>query len=228
MWDGKVRDMPKIQSPFVRKIINGNYIVTSEIPDGLEWVFNDDSVLATEKLDGTDVSIVIENGMITSIWNRTNRIPFFCKGKGFIIEGLLESFDRGYCELPDGQWFGELIGPKVNGNPYNLKRHIWIPFETYVKDHLRYKSWGKYPKTFGAISAWFEKDLFSLFVRRGGEIFNEGFGNQVTFPEGIVFVHPDGRMAKLRRDMFPWAKEQGIPIHKSIGEMRENAKESES
>jgi hypothetical protein len=24
------------------------------------------------------------------------------------------------------------------------------------------------------------------------------------FVEGIVFTHPDGRMAKLRRDMYPW------------------------
>ena len=24
------------------------------------------------------------------------------------------------------------------------------------------------------------------------------------FVEGIVFTHPDGRMAKLRRDMFDW------------------------
>ena len=24
------------------------------------------------------------------------------------------------------------------------------------------------------------------------------------FCEGVVFTHPDGRMAKLRKDMFPW------------------------
>ena len=26
------------------------------------------------------------------------------------------------------------------------------------------------------------------------------------FVEGIVFTHPDGRMAKLRRNMFDWFK----------------------
>ena len=192
----KKRNMPKLESPFVRKDIDGNYIVTPEINTGYEWVFEDDDVIATEKLDGTDVSIVIENGMITSIWNRTARIPFFNKGKSFIIEGILESYKRGYCELQDGQWFGELVGEKLNGNSLKIKGHLWIPFKTYTEKHLRYKSWGKYPKTYEVISEWFKNDLFSLFIRsKTGEVIP---------PEGIVFVHPDGRMAKLRRDMFDW------------------------
>ena len=28
------------------------------------------------------------------------------------------------------------------------------------------------------------------------------------FVEGVVFTHPDGRFAKLRRDMFSWYKEE--------------------
>jgi len=213
MWDGKIRDMPKLQSPFVRKVINGNYVVTPEIAEGMDWVFTDESVLATEKLDGTDVSIVIENGVIASIWNRTNRIPFF-GSKRFIIDGILESFDRGYCELSDGQWFGELIGERVNGNPLKIEGNLWIPFETYAKDKLAYKSWNKYPKTFETISRWFQEDLFSLFHRRRT--------SESMFPEGIVFVHPDGRMAKLRRDIFDWFKGDR---HKSMGEMKESASE---
>ncbi len=31
-------------------------------------------------------------------------------------------------------------------------------------------------------------------------------GDREGFVEGIVFTHPDGRMAKLRRDMFDWFK----------------------
>lgn len=190
-----MKDMPKLESPFVRKDVNGEYIVTPEITEGYEWVFDDSSVLAIEKLHGTNVSIIIENGQIVSIWNRTSRIPFFCKGKRFILEGLLESHERGYCDLPDGQWFGELIGPKVNGNPYNLDKHVWIPFATYANEHLAYKSWGKYPKTFESMSEWF-KTLMPLYAMKRGD--KEGF------VEGVVFTHPDGRMAKLRKDMFDW------------------------
>ena len=192
----KILDMPKIQSPFIRKMVDGSYVVTPEVAEGYGWVFEDDDVVAVEKLDGTNVSVVIEDGVVKHVFNRTARIPFFNKGKKFIIEGVLNSFERGYLDLTDGQYFGELIGPKLNQNPYDLDEHLWIPFSTYALERLRYTSWGKYPKDFKAISSWFEHDLFSLFIRkRSGE---------VTFPEGIVFTHSDGRMAKLRRDMFPW------------------------
>lgn len=188
--------MPKIESPFVRKEINSEYIVTPEITEGYEWVFTDESVMALEKLHGTNVSVLIQDGVITSVWNRTERIPFFNKGKKFIIEAILNSFERGYMEfLPDGQHFGEVIGEKVNGNPYKIKGHLWIPFETYCKNHLAYKSWGKYPKTYEAISEWF-KTLMPLYAIKHGD--KEGF------VEGVVFTHPDGRMAKLRKDMFDW------------------------
>lgn len=195
-----VMDMPKLESPFIRKEIDGQYVVVPEIREGYEWVFEDSTVLATEKLHGTNVSIVIEDGTIKSIWNRTERIPFFNRGKNFIVQGLLESYGRGYMDLlEDGQHFGELIGQKLQGNPYQIDGHLWIPFETYARKHLAYTSWGKYPKTFEALSGWFEKDIFSLFMRRTKQA--------VVPPEGIVFVQPStGKMAKLRRDMFSWWK----------------------
>lgn len=191
-----IKDMPKLHSPFVRKEIDGQYIVVDEITEGYEWVFEDDAVIAIEKLHGTNVSILIQDGVVTGIWNRTERIPFFNKGKKWLVEGLLNSFERGYISmLPDGQHFGELIGPKVNGNPYKLEEHLWIPFSTYGQKHLKYKSWGKYSKDFNTISDWF-KELMPLFAMKRGD--KEGF------VEGIVFTHPDGRMAKLRCDMFDW------------------------
>lgn len=197
--------MPKIQSPFVREMINGFYVVTPKINEGYEWVFEDPNVLAIEKLDGTNVSIVIENGEIKQIFNRTNRIPFFCKSQRQIIDGTLEAFCNDRCNFSDGQYFGELVGPKVNGNPYQLEKHEWVPFVTYAKNHLAYKSWGQYPKDFETISNWFKDDIFSLFGRIRK--------HEVMKPEGVVFTHFDGRMAKLRRDMFDWF--EGDSHHKS-------------
>lgn len=196
----KIHDMPKLESPFVRETINGKRVVTPKIAEGFEWVFTDESVMAIEKLHGTNVSIIIQDGVITAAFNRTERIPFFNKGKAHIIKGILESYTRGYMEfMAAGQYFGELIGPKVNGNPYKLKEHIWIPFDTYAQDHLMYKSWGKYPKDFNSISDWF-KELMPLYAMKHGD--KEGF------VEGIVFTHPNGRMAKLRKDMFDWYTEE--------------------
>jgi len=191
-----IRDMLKLNSPFVREEINNKYVVTSKIETGYEWVFENDDVICTEKLDGTNISIIIENGKIIRIFNRTTEIPFFNKGQAHLVMGILESFQRGYTNFTDGQYFGELIGPKLQGNPYKLDKHVWIPFESYAKDSLRYKAWGKYPKDFDTISNWFKNDLFSLYHRR--------IYGTVVKPEGVVFYHPDGRLAKLRCDMFSW------------------------
>jgi len=198
----KIEDMPKLECPFIREEINGEYLVTDKISEGYDWVFADEKVMAIEKLHGTNVSIVIQDGVIVAVFNRTERIPFFNKGKAHIIRGLLESYERGYMEnLLDGQHFGELIGEKVNGNPYKIKGNLWIPFETFAQKHLKYKSWGKYPKTFESISEWF-KELIPLYacMAQGEE------GRKSGFVEGVVFTHPDGRMAKLRKDMFDWHK----------------------
>lgn len=210
----EIKDMPKLESPFVREMINGNYVVTPKIAEGYEWVFQDDSVRAIEKLHGTCVSIILEEGAIKGIYNRTNRIGFFNKdkGKNAIMLGLLNSYGRGYMDmLPDGQHFGEILGPHVNGNPYQIDGHIWIPFKTYAWEHLAYKSWGKYPKDFDTISNWF-KELMPLYSYRV-----HGRESKINhFVEGIVFTHPDGRMAKLRRDMFPfWYENPNNKPHKS-------------
>lgn len=195
----EVRDMPKLESPFVREMIDGKYVVTDKIAEGYEWVFEDDSVKCVEKLDGTNCSVVIENGKITSIWNRKEHIPFFNKNKIHITEAVLNSYGKGHLHLPDGQHFGEAIGPKINGNPYNLQTHLWLPFDTYCKDHLAYKSWGKYPKDFETMQKWIVDDLMPLYSYR----INGREWSGKHFVEGVVFYHPDGRMSKLRKDMFP-------------------------
>ena len=196
----KITNMPKLESPFIRKEIDGEYVCIDEITEGYEWVFEDESVMAIEKLHGTNVSIQIQDGIIVGIWNRTERVPFFNKGKAHIVQGILESYKKGYMEfLSDGQHFGELIGEKVNGNPYQIKGNLWIPFEGYGQKHLKYKCWGKYPKDFKTISGWF-KELLPLYSSMKGD--REGF------VEGVVFTHPDGRMAKLRCDMFDWFEGQ--------------------
>lgn len=194
----EIKDMPKLHTPFKRKMNeNGDYVCYNEIDEDYRWVFEDNSVVAVEKLDGTNVSIIIENGKITRIFNRTGEVPFFGSGKRFIIEAVMNAYDKGYCNFTDGQYFGEVLGPKVQGNPYKLTEPIWIPFSSYAKQKLAYKSWGKYPKDFDTISEWF-KELMPLFALQRGD--KEGF------VEGVVFTHKDGRMAKLRKDCFDWYK----------------------
>jgi len=114
-------------------------LVSPEINPEYEWVFEDDTI-AVEKLNGTNVKLLTENGRLTSLYNRKNPIdPLqIIKGKTFIIEGIFRAIQKGYIEI-EGEQAGEVIGPKLQGNPYDLNNHIWYPFSKAVK-HLSYRS----------------------------------------------------------------------------------------
>ena len=227
----KYNDMPKLFSPFVREIVNGNYVCVPKIEEKFRWVFTEESE-AVEKLDGTNVSIVVKNGEISSIFNRKNLISMWKKGNKRFIEGVLESIERGYIDiekLPDGQYYGELIGPKINGNPYKLDKHLWLPFD-FLRKHYKFKFWDEFVKElkdlddneiFEKVDTLF-KGLWSLFKRKRGikgEV-NENVGFEGMSAEGIVFYRKNHdinivkyggktttfEMAKLRRDMFEWFK----------------------
>lgn len=201
----EIINFPKIKSPFVRKEINGHYIVTPEIELGYEWVFEDEGVLASDKLHGTNTCIVIENGKLIAIDNRMNRIfteeeginDSLSKTQSKFLLGILNSKEKGWLKFDtSNRIYGELVGPSINGNIHLMETNFFIPF-SYLKKFCRWNSWlaNKYPKTFDSISEWF-KELPSLFTKR--------ITGKEELAEGIVFHHPDGRMAKLRRDMFDW------------------------
>lgn len=67
----KILDMPKLQSPFVREAVGRRYLVTDKISEGYEWVLTEPGVLAVDKIDGTNVAVLIENGNIKRFFNRT-------------------------------------------------------------------------------------------------------------------------------------------------------------
>lgn len=192
-----MNDMQKIESPFVRQEINGEYVVTPEIAEGYEWVFEDPSVMAVEKLDGTNVSVVMEEGKLISLLNRLNPKPFGPLDNHDYIFGIRVAYIKGRIPLFTGQYFGELMGPKIQKNFLKLNAPEWFPFQ-YLQKHCCYNSFHKYPRTFENISKWFQNDLFSLMYVK--------LHKEKVQPEGIVFTHPDGRMAKLRVDMFDWYK----------------------
>lgn len=194
-------DFPKIKSPFVRETINGHYVVTPKIEPGYEWVFEDSGVKAVDKLHGTNICLHIEDGRVCSIDNRSTRlvhcpiIDLTIKGQAArAIEGIL--LNQEHIKNMSGRVYGELIGPKINGNIHCLDHHKFVPFE-YLNNKCHWKSWvrGQYPKTFDAISDWF-KTLESLYTYRATR--------KRELAEGLIFLHPDGRRAKLRREMFDW------------------------
>lgn len=205
MTHPQIIDFQKIKSPFVRKHNEkGDYVVTPEIEPGYEWIF-ENGVRAVDKLHGTNICVHFKEGKVVAIDNRTTRIlqePIEISGKNegaknrFIL-GILNSSERGWLEHFDTEAvYGELIGPAINTNLHETPYPLFVPF-SYLYDRCHWRSWvnNKYPKTFDSISEWF-KSLNSLFTDRV-------FKKQVL-AEGLVFYHPDGRMAKLRRDMYDW------------------------
>jgi hypothetical protein len=189
-------DMPKLESPFIRTTINGVYVVTPEINPDYQWVFAEPSVEAIEKLDGTNVSLVIKNGKVAQIFNRTNELEIF--GGSPIIPSIFNTAQRWGLPKEDGQYFGESVGDKIQANSLKIKERLWIPFYR-AKQSLAYHSWHKHEKTFENISLWFKDYLFSLAHQK------YAVSDEKILAEGVVFYHPDGvRMAKLRRDMFDW------------------------
>ena len=213
-------NFPKLHCPFLRKIFEVDrkdwkkygrvlqlrtpevYLVVDKINPGYEWVFEDENTIAVEKLDGSNVKLLTENGRLTALQNRKNIIdPLqIMSGKAFILDGIFQAIGKGYINK-NGEQAGEVIGPKLQGNPYRLNTHLWYPFTKAVK-HLSYRSFHEHERTFDNWSSWFENYLISRFASKRGEkdIMAEGvvFYNFKRKAEGKVF------MAKLRRDMFIW------------------------
>ncbi len=226
-------DFPKIYCPFIRQTfkvdkegfkMHGSrhklrephaYLVVNRVNPGYEWVFDDPDTFAVEKLDGTNVKIRTEKGRLVSVQNRLNVIdPLqIIHGKTFIIEGIFSAMERNFV-LDNCEQAGEVIGPKLQGNPYKLDKHLWYPFEKTISD-LKFRSFGEHARTFENWSSWFKDFLLSRFyTKRASKL---GLTDTV-FAEGVVFYNLKRKAeektwrAKLRRDMFPWFYEPDIKI----------------
>lgn len=227
-------DFPKLLCPFIRQTFEVNpeqwkefghslnlreprvYLVINRIVPGYEWVFEDSETIAVEKLNGTNVKILTKGGRLLAVQNRLNVIdPLqIIKGKTFIMEGIFRAIGKEYVK-PDGEQTGEVIGPKVQGNPYKLDLHEWYPFEKAISS-LAYRSFHEHDRTFDHWSSWFKDGLFSrYYTKRASKI---GWSDQVM-AEGVVFYNFKRKslgktwMAKLRRDMFDWYYSDKIEIH---------------
>jgi hypothetical protein len=226
-------DFPKVSCPFIRQTFKVShddwkrhgsklklrtpeaYLVVNQVNPGYEWVFEDPETIAIEKLDGANVKIFTEKGRLTVVQNRLNLVdPLqIMSGKTFIIEGIFQAMGKSYVKL-DGEQVGEVIGPKLQGNPYKLDTHLWVPFERAITD-LRYKSFHEHERTFENWSNWFRTGLASRFyAKRASKL---GLTDTVM-AEGIIFYNLKRRaenktwMAKLRRDMFDWYYTDTIAI----------------
>ena len=226
-------DFPKIQCPFIRQTFKIDrsqwkrhrsrlqlrepevYLAVDRVNPGYEWVFDDPDTIAVEKLDGTNVKILTEKGRLVAVQNRLNVIDPLqvMKGKTFIIEGIFQAIGKGYVH-EEGEQAGEVIGPKLQGNPYQLAVHEWYPFERSLTG-LSYRSFHEHERTFDNWSAWFKDYLISRYYTKR---FKKSHAKETVMAEGVVFYNMKRKeqkkrwMAKLRRDMFDWFYADHIEI----------------
>lgn len=216
----EAKNFPKIECPFVRKnvIIEKEsyeeekalwrlrnrklYLVTDQINPGYEWVFNDPDTIAVEKLNGTNFLVETEKGKIINCQNRANVINLLelQKNNFQVLRGIGTAIKKGVIEN-NGTHYGELLGPGIQGNCYDLNEIEWYPFSKALH-RLDFKSFSQYEKNYKDIRVWFKENLFSRFYlqRHAGEC--------THFAEGLVFYNLKRKeegltwRAKLRRDMF--------------------------
>ncbi len=175
--------MRKIPTIFERDF-DGNpaRVLREKTPECL-WVFDGEGV-ATRKYDGTCCMFDGQN------WFKRRKVkpgksdPFGFdlvstdektgKRVGWILVDHADKWHLvGIANTPDpAAGTYELIGPKVQGNPDGAPEHVMISHETAERVDC--------PRDFDGMDEWLRnQDL-----------------------EGVVFHHPDGRMAKIKRRDF--------------------------
>ncbi|MFA4888656.1 MAG: RNA ligase family protein [Candidatus Omnitrophota bacterium] len=221
-------DFPKLYCPFIRQTFKVNpdhykqygplyqlrapevYLAVDLVNPGYEWVFEDKDTIAVEKLNGTNIKILTRDNNITAVQNRKNIIdPLEMKGIcPYVMEGIFRAAQLDFVK-PDAEQAGELIGTKLQGNPYRLDGHLWYPFDI-AAERLKYNSFNKHPKTFEDMSDWFREWLFSRLYEKKAAKEHLGGAADKVFAEGVIFYNfrreaeEKTWRAKLRRDMFPW------------------------
>ncbi|MEO1618355.1 MAG: hypothetical protein AAFV88_21060 [Planctomycetota bacterium] len=183
--------MEKIPTIFER---GPDFKVTDQIREGCEWVFAGEG-LATEKLDGTNVRLTIRAGQCVRLEKRRNPskkqkaqgikdgwyvdADEFGKEDKWIFEAMQNT---DLSEWPDGEHSAEALGPRIQGNPLGLEQHLCVPFNLVIP------TFDELDRSFDGL----KQALNELESKYSPE----------NLAEGIVFHHPDGRRAKIKRKDF--------------------------
>ncbi|GGX81360.1 RNA ligase family protein [Streptomyces anandii] len=159
------------------------------------WVFEGEGT-PTEKLDGTNVRLTVRSGQVVRVEKRRN--PSKAQKLRGVVDGWYVDTDEHAADdkwilaaagntdvsaWPDGEHPCEALGPRIQGNPLALDDHLCVPF------NLEVPVYGDVPRTYTGL-----RDCLAALESR----YAPGH-----LAEGIVFHHPDGRRAKIKRKDFP-------------------------
>lgn len=183
--------MKKILTIFDRDWQGSRHVVDKLIVD-----FPFDKALATEKLDGTNVRLTVRNHTLVRLEKRRNPSKIE-KQKGVEEPWYTDAYDYNpgdkyiwdaarntdLSNVDDGEWSGEAVGPKIQGNPLNLDKHVVVLFSLGQAPKLE-----DAPTTYEGLKRW-------LPTRKSE------YGKD-CFIEGVVWSHPTAGMVKIKTKDF--------------------------
>ncbi len=184
--------MQKIETIFDR---GENFRVTPKVRAGTEWVFAGEGI-ATEKIDGTNVRITVASGKVCKVEKRRNPTreeKALGQEPGYIDAHREDPQDKHIFRAvdntivstwSDGAYSCEAIGTKIQGNPLGLLAPTCYAFTRSASVVIVPDA----PRTYEGL-----REFFKTF----DSIYSPGHK-----AEGIVFHHPDGRMAKIKARDF--------------------------
>lgn len=184
--------MKKIRTIFVRD--EQTRRVVDQYDKGVDLIVLQ-SAQPTEKLDGMNVRLTVRNHTLVRLEKRRNPDKIQ-KHKGIIEPWYVdtsESKEDQYLieaarntdlsDVPDGEWSGEAIGPKIQGNPLELERHTVVLFSLGKAPLLQ-----NVPTDYEGLKAYLPQQMSAL--------------NPAKPIEGIVWHGGHGDMFKIKAKDF--------------------------
>jgi hypothetical protein len=187
----------KIPTIFVRDETVKGHPVVDQVKPECQWVLDGEGI-PTLKLDGTNVKV--EGGQLFKRqkpkdrdYDEASYVP--CRRDDPADKWAFEAFDAlvepgglMHSDVPPADGIYELVGPKVQGNPYGYAQHELVLVVPPASLRISEAALGELTeprRTFAGLWAFLK--VHSQY-------------------EGLVFHHPDGRMAKIKRRDFglPW------------------------
>lgn len=191
--------MKKTPSVFLRNPKNMHELTSTPNPEAL-WVFGGEGK-ATRKYDGTCVMLdengdwwarreVKKNKPEPPNWLELDADPITGKRMGWEPigqSGYRGAWSEAVAVHPDIPGTYELCGPKINGNPEGFTLHKLIRHAIAAELH----------NVGDVVHDLNDPQLFNKFKSLMLDLVGEHLGY-----EGLVWHHPDGRMAKLKVSDF--------------------------
>lgn len=169
----------------------------------------EERIIATEKIDGANVRLTVRSETLVRLEARRN--PDKTQKKAGIVDpwyrdaGPPSTSDKWLWEaalntplagVPDGEWSGEAIGEKIQGNPLGIEGHrvilfSLVPWKEFISPEVELpQSFDRVPHDYADLAFWLNQTTTGV---------NGGTGKI----EGLVWWALDTPVCKIKRVDFP-------------------------